>query len=102
MAVALKVVGSDFFTKAATMFIGERVMNKSQAGREGGGDAAGRSIGKALLWRLFAISNTIVAVVFVGKEGWAVAGKIASFDAVVKTAMMFFYERVWAKIDWGK
>ena len=41
--VALTIVGSDFLSKAATMFIGERLMNKSQAGRSSGADGAGRS-----------------------------------------------------------
>lgn len=98
---AVQVVGADFFSKAFTMFLGERLMNKSQAGRKAGGDAAGRSLAKALIWRLFAICNTLTMAVFVAKD-LSVASKIASTDAVFKTALMFFYERVWAKIQWGK
>lgn len=49
LAYALKVVGSDFFSKAFTMFVGERLMNKSSAGRKEGADSAGRSIAKALI-----------------------------------------------------
>jgi hypothetical protein len=30
----LSVVGSDFVSKSATMFVGKRIMNKSQAGRK--------------------------------------------------------------------
>lgn len=100
-AVALKIVGSDFFSKAATMFIGERLMNKSKAGREKGADGVGRSLTKALLWRLFAIANTLTMAVFVSKD-LSIASKIASTDAVFKTALMFFYERLWARIEWGK
>ena len=98
---ALQVVGADFFSKAFTMFIGERLMNKSQKGRKGGGDAAGRSLAKALIWRLFAICNTLTMAIFVAKD-ISIASKIASTDAVFKTALMFFYERVWARINWGK
>ena len=47
MSTALKIVSSDFFSKSATMFIGERMMNRSQAGRSGAGDGVGRSLTKA-------------------------------------------------------
>mmetsp|Transcript_19046 Transcript_19046/g.28232 ORF Transcript_19046/g.28232 Transcript_19046/m.28232 type:complete len:251 (+) Transcript_19046:102-854(+) len=98
---ALTIVGSDFFSKAFTMFIGERLMNKSQAGRKSGSDALGRSLAKALIWRLFAICNTLTMAFFIAKD-LSMASKIAGSDAIFKTALMFFYERVWAKIQWGK
>ena len=99
--VALTIVGSDFLSKAATMFIGERLMNKSQAGRQSGADAAGRSLAKALIWRLFAICNTLAAGLLISKD-LSIASKIAGSDAIFKTGLMFVYERVWAKIEWGK
>ena len=99
---ALTIVSSDFLSKSLTMFVGERLMNKSQAGRKSGGtDGARRSLAKALLWRAFAIVNTLSVACFVSKD-LSVASKIASTDAVFKTALMFTYERVWAKINWGK
>jgi len=101
MSTALSIVGSDFFSKALTMFIGERLMNKSQAGRKGGSDAAGRSLAKAIIWRLFAICNTLVMAVFIAKD-LKMASKIAGFDSVFKTALMFGFERLWANIEWGK
>jgi len=101
LAYALKVVGSDFFSKSATMFIGERLMNKSKAGRKGGADSAGRSIIKALVWRLFAICNTLSVCFFISKD-FSMASKIAGSDAIFKTFLMVGYERVWAKIEWGK
>jgi uncharacterized membrane protein len=101
VSAACQVVMGDFFSKALTMFIGERLMNKSQAGRKKGADAAGRSLAKALIWRIFAICNTLCLAVFVSKD-MSVAAKVASTDAVIKTALMFFYERLWARIEWGK
>lgn len=80
---------------------GERLMNKSQKGRKSGGDSTGRSLTKALVWRLFAIANTLTMAVLISKD-LSVASKIASTDAVFKTGLMFFYERMWARIDWGK
>lgn len=100
-ATALSIVGSDFFSKAFTMFIGERLMNKSSAGRSSGQDGAGRSLVKALVWRLFAICNTLTMAIFIAKD-LSIASKIAGSDAIFKTALMYFYERVWARIDWGK
>ena len=101
ISTALSIVGSDFFSKAATMFFGERLMNKSQAGRKGGADDVGRSLAKALLWRLFAIANTLTMSWLIAKD-LSIASKIAGSDAVFKTGLMFVYERVWAKIEWGK
>jgi len=101
LATALSIVGSDFFSKALTMFIGERLMNKSQAGRKTGADGLGRSLVKALVWRLFAICNTLVFAIFFAKD-ITIAYKIAGFDSVFKTSLMFFFERIWAKIEWGK
>eukprot|EP00580_Thalassiosira_gravida_P019710 CAMPEP_0201670448 /NCGR_PEP_ID=MMETSP0494-20130426/26830_1 /ASSEMBLY_ACC=CAM_ASM_000839 /TAXON_ID=420259 /ORGANISM="Thalassiosira gravida, Strain GMp14c1" /LENGTH=275 /DNA_ID=CAMNT_0048151519 /DNA_START=45 /DNA_END=872 /DNA_ORIENTATION=+ len=101
MSTALSIVGSDFFSKAATMFIGERLMNKSTAGRKSGADGVGRSLAKALLWRLFAICNTLTMSYLIAKD-LSMASKIAGSDAVFKTGLMFFYERAWAKIEWGK
>lgn len=101
ISTALSIVGSDFFSKAMTMFIGERIMNKSQAGRKSGADGIRRSLAKALLWRLFAIFNTLTMSFFISKN-LGIASKIAGSDAVFKTGLMFVYERVWAKIEWGK
>eukprot|EP00586_Coscinodiscus_wailesii_P013823 CAMPEP_0172495870 /NCGR_PEP_ID=MMETSP1066-20121228/79286_1 /TAXON_ID=671091 /ORGANISM="Coscinodiscus wailesii, Strain CCMP2513" /LENGTH=274 /DNA_ID=CAMNT_0013267853 /DNA_START=70 /DNA_END=891 /DNA_ORIENTATION=+ len=96
---ALSIVGSDFFSKSFTMFVGERLMNKSKAGRKSGADGVGRSLAKALIWRLFAICNTLTMAFFIAKD-LSIASKIAGSDAIVKTALMFVYERVWAKVEW--
>jgi uncharacterized membrane protein len=101
VTTALSIVGSDFFSKAFTMFLGERLMNKSQAGRSAGSDAVTRSLTKALLWRLFAICNTLTMAVLISKD-FSIASKIAGSDAIFKTGLMFAFERVWAQIQWGK
>ncbi len=101
IGVALKMVGSDFVSKAATMFIGERLMNQSKAGRSSGADSAKRSIAKALIWRLFAICNTLTVCLFIAKD-FSMAYKVAGSDALFKTALMVLFERLWAKIEWGK
>ena len=101
ITTALKIVGSDFFSKVFTMFIGERLMNKSQAGRKSGSDSASRSMVKALVWRAFAVINTLFACLFFSKD-FKMASKIAGSDAIFKTGLMFLYERLWSNIEWGK
>lgn len=101
ITTALSIVSSDFFSKAFTMFLGERLMDRSKAGRAQGADNVQRSLTKALVWRLFAICNTLTFAIFFAKD-WSVAGKIAGTDAIFKTFLMFAYERVWAKIQWQK
>jgi uncharacterized membrane protein len=97
---AIQVVGTDCGSKSITMFVGERIMNQSQVGRQDGSDTAARSLAKALIWRVFALCNTLAVVVVVSNDAF-IASKIASVDAVFKTALMFLYERVWARIAWG-
>jgi uncharacterized membrane protein len=101
ISTAISIVGSDFFSKAATMYIGERLMNQSQAGRKSGADNIQRSLAKALLWRLFAVTTTLTMSFMIAKN-LSMASKIAGSDAIFKTGLMFFFERVWAKIEWGK
>jgi len=93
ISTALTIVGSDFFSKAATMFIGERLMNKSQAGRKSGADDVGRSLAKALLWRVFAICNTLTMSFLIAKN-LSMASKIAGSDAVFKTVSYAFCVKV--------
>ena len=101
LKTALSIVGSDFFSKAATMFIGERLMNKSKAGRKKGADGVGRSLAKVLIWRLFAICNTLTMSLLISKD-LSMASKIAGSDAIFKTGLMFVYERAWSKVERGK
>jgi len=100
--VAASMVGSDFATKSVTMFVGERLWNKSQAGRSAtDGESPWRSIAKAVAWRLFAVCNTLVMGLLFAKS-LSVASKIASTDAVIKTTLMVAYERLWNRINWGR
>lgn len=105
LATAAAIVGWDLFSKSITMFLGERIWNKFDWGREGGGDSAKRSLAKAIAWRIFAACNTFFAAIVLnrGKSGaMGVAGKIAGTDSVVKTVLFFYYERAWSSVSWGK
>lgn len=101
--LALSIVGSDFISKSGTMYVGERLFNKVQIGRngKGGGDSPWRSVAKALIWRLFALVNTLVVSTFVtGKP--SIGAKIAGADSIIKTSLMVVYDQAWNKIDWGR
>jgi len=101
LAQAGGIVAADFLSKSVTMFIGERLWNKSNVGRSGKGDSVGRSLLKAVVWRLFAAVNTLISAgIFTG--ALEAAAKIAGTDAIIKTSLFFVFERVWAKIPWGR
>ncbi|CAM9101849.1 unnamed protein product [Chrysoparadoxa australica] len=101
LAVAATIVGSDFVSKAGFMFLGERLWTRVQWGQGGKGDSTQRSLAKAVLWRVFAAANTLICSAFLAKD-LGIAGKIAGADTVFKTALFFFNERVWSKVEWGK
>lgn len=104
LAMAASIVGWDLGTKSITMFIGERLWNNVEWGKDGdsGADSSQRSLAKAIAWRIFAACNTFFAAVVLSKGKAGVAGKIAGSDSVVKTVLFYFYERAWATIAWGK
>ena len=102
LAAAAAIVGWDLCSKSVTMFIGERIWNKFDWGKEKGADSTKRSLAKAIAWRIFAAFNTFVGATLLSKGKAGVAGKIAGSDSVVKTVLFFYYERVWAAIAWGK
>ena len=102
MAAAAAIVGWDLCSKSVTMFIGERIWNNFNWGKEKGADSSKRSLAKAIAWRIFAAFNTLVGATLLNKGNVGVAGKIAGSDSIVKTVLFYFYERTWAVIAWGK
>lgn len=53
-------------------------------GQDKSGDSTKRSLAKAVLWRVFAASNTLICGVFLAKD-LSVASKIAGTDTIFKT-----------------
>ena len=104
LATMYAIVGWDLFSKSITMFIGERLWNNVDWGKDkdAQGDSAQRSLAKAIAWRIFAATNTFFAAAVLSKGSAGAAGKIAGSDSVIKTFLFFFYERAWAKVPWGK
>jgi len=102
LAMAASIVGWDLCSKSVTMFIGERIWNKFDWGKEKGADSSKRSLAKAIAWRIFAAFNTLVGSFILTKGQGGVAGKIAGSDTIVKTVLFYFYERLWSKVSWGR
>jgi len=101
LAAAAAIVGWDLCSKSVTMFIGERLWNRSNIGRGEKADSKQRSLIKALAWRAFAAVNTFIGATLLNKGNASVAGKIAGSDSIVKTVLFYFYERMWSGISWG-
>ena len=104
LAAAAAIDGWDLCSKSVTMFIGERLWNNVNWGKDGDakGDSVQRSLAKAIAWRIFAACNTFVGATLLSKGKAGVAGKIAGSDSVIKTILFYFYERAWSTITWGK
>jgi len=59
-----------------------------------------RSIAKATTYRLFATSLVFgIAFIYTGNIGNA--ARIGLSAAVAKTALYYFWERLWSHITWG-
>ncbi|KAG8458893.1 hypothetical protein KFE25_004227 [Diacronema lutheri] len=101
LRAALGIVGADFATKSITMFVGERLWNKSNVGRGSSGDTMGRSLLKALVWRVFAATNTLISAGLLAGQ-WDAAFKIAGSDTLIKTTLFFAFERAWDMVSWGR
>jgi len=64
-------------------------------------ESKSRSVVKAISWRLFATTTTIIIVfIFFGRLELAIAAGI--FESVSKIFIYFVHERAWTKIKFGK
>lgn len=71
--------------------------------------ARGRSLVKAITWRIFGSIDTFLlsfAVPMLFKVDWhksgAIALSIAAFETVTKIILFYLHERAWARIRWGR
>ncbi|MCT8159576.1 DUF2061 domain-containing protein [Pseudoruegeria sp. SHC-113] len=64
-------------------------------------DSTGRTFVKALLWQVTGILCTvIIGLVLTGSA--ALGGKIALANAALGFALYAIYERLWARVRWGR
>jgi uncharacterized membrane protein len=60
-----------------------------------------RTLVKTISFRIIATLSTLIVVYAVTGE-LALAGAVAGTDAVIKTVLYYFHERVWNNVAWGK
>ncbi len=64
-------------------------------------DSRQRSVVKAVIWNLIGL----VSMAFVGLAAtgsWALGGKMALINAGLGLSCYVIYERIWAKVRWGR
>ena len=65
-----------------------------------GREAHGRSLAKAVSWRITGTVDTfIISFIVTGKA--TIAGSIAAIELMTKIGLYYFHERIWALIPWG-
>ena len=64
-------------------------------------DTRQRTLVKAVLWNAFGLAMmSLVGLVMTGSA--AIGGMIAIINTVIGLTCYVVYERVWARIDWGR
>jgi uncharacterized membrane protein len=61
----------------------------------------GRSLMKAVSWRMVGTIDTFVISFFVTGKA-SLAGGIAAVEVVTKIMIYYLHERVWAVVPWGR
>ena len=64
-------------------------------------DTTGRSLVKAISWRITASLATFIISMIVAGD-FSVAGTIAGIQLVVNFLLYFMHERIWNRIRWGQ
>ncbi|MFH1590505.1 MAG: DUF2061 domain-containing protein [archaeon] len=64
-------------------------------------DTHGRSIAKAITWRLTA-SLTTATVTFVLTGDFMLSIGVGSIAGLIKLFLYYIHERVWNRVRWGK
>ncbi|MGB7270245.1 MAG: DUF2061 domain-containing protein [Albidovulum sp.] len=60
-----------------------------------------RTIIKAILWNVLGLA-VMMLVGFAASGSWSLGGKIAVANAVLGLISYVLYERLWARISWGR
>ncbi|PKR79624.1 hypothetical protein CW751_14120 [Brumimicrobium salinarum] len=61
----------------------------------------GRSVIKAISWRILGTLDTILISWLISGE-LTIAFSIGTFELLTKTLLYYFHERLWNGIKWGK
>lgn len=60
-----------------------------------------RTILKAILWNVLGLGS-MALVGFLATGSWAVGSGIAVMNTIIGFACYVLYERVWARVRWGR
>lgn len=55
---------------------------------------------KAMSWRVIGVLITMVAL-YIATNSFSVSLLVGGIDALIKTVVYYFHERLWNKIKWG-
>lgn len=94
------IAGTEVATKLLLYYLHERAWVALRRRQPGGPDGHGRSLAKAVSWRLTGTADTFLISWLVTGHA-ATAGSIAATEIVTKIVLFYLHERAWAQIGWG-
>jgi len=99
--LALYIASFEIITKTILYYFHERIWNFFKIGRLKEKVRRGRSLFKAVTWRIIASLDTFfLSYIITGRFDWATS--IAIFEIITKAIIYYFHERAWNRVKWGR
>jgi uncharacterized membrane protein len=99
--LALYIASFEIITKTILYYFHERIWNIFKIGRLKEKVKRGRSLFKAMTWRVIASLDTFfLSYIITGRFDWATS--IAIFEIITKAIIYYFHERAWNIVKWGR
>ncbi len=99
--LALYIASFEIITKTILYYFHERIWNIFKIGRLKEKVRRGRSLFKAMTWRVIASLDTFfLSYIITGRFDWATS--IAIFEIITKSIIYYFHERAWNRVKWGR
>lgn len=99
--LALYIASFEIITKTILYYFHERIWNIFKIGRLKEKVKRGRSLFKAMTWRVIASLDTFfLSYIITGRFDWATS--IAIFEIITKAIIYYFHERAWNRVKWGR
>ena len=99
--LALYIASFEIITKTILYYFHERIWNIFKIGRLKEKVRRGRSLFKAMTWRVIASLDTFfLSYIITGRFDWATS--IAIFEIITKAIIYYFHERAWIRVKWGR
>tara|TARA_X000000368_G_C22714672_1_gene572556 strand:- start:73 stop:513 length:441 start_codon:yes stop_codon:yes gene_type:complete len=99
--LALYIASFEIITKTILYYFHERIWNIFKIGRLKEKVRRGRSLFKAMTWRVIASLDTFfLSYIITGRFDWATS--IAIFEIITKAIIYYFHERAWNRVKWGR